>query len=97
MNDEYVTISQFIETKSKLIGKIATYDLLIEGMETAIAEGIVSGHIVQTEVDDSFMKVRLNYRSISDMTKALSGLEMLRQRYINRLNGRCTVLRGGSL
>lgn len=97
MNDEYVTISQFIETKSKLIGKIATYDLLIEGMETAIAEGIVSGHILQTEVDDGFMKVRLNYRSIGDMTKALAGLEMLRQRYINRLNGRCTVLRGGSL
>jgi hypothetical protein len=95
MNTEYLTISQYIEAKSKLIGKIATYDLLIEGMEKAILEATVSGHITQTEVDDGFMKVRLNYRSVADMTKALAGLEALRQRYINRYNGRNTVLRGG--
>src|SRR6478609_4932960 len=97
MNDEYMTISQYIECKSKLIGKIATYDILIEKMESAIAEGAVSGHLVQYELDDGQMKCRAQYRSITDMTKALSGLEMLRQRYINRLNGRVTVLRGGSL
>jgi hypothetical protein len=39
--------------------------------------------------------VRLNYRNVGDMTKALAGLEALRQRYINRYNGRSTVLRGG--
>ena len=97
MKDEYMTISQYIECKSKLIGKIATYDILIEKMESAIAEGAVSGHLVQYELDDGQMKCRAQYRSITDMTKALSGLEMLRQRYINRLNGRVTVLRGGSL
>ncbi len=97
MNAEYTTITQYLESKTTLQAKIAAYDKLIEGMENALAEGIVSGHILQTEVDDGFMKVRLNYRSVGDMTKALSGLEMLRQRYINRLNGRCTVLRGGSL
>jgi len=97
MNSEYMTISQYIESKSKLIGKIATYDILIEGMEAAILEGTISGQFVQYELDDGFMKMRAQYRSVGDMTKALSGLEMLRQRYINRLNGRCTVLRGGSL
>ena len=97
MNTEYLTISQYVETKSKLIGKIATYDLLIESMEASILEGTVSGHLVQYEMDDSMMKVRAQYRSISDMTKALAGLETLRQRYINRYNGRCTVLRGGNL
>ena len=97
MNDEYMTISQYIECKSKLIGKIATYDILIEKMELSIAEGVVSGHLVQYELDDGQMKCRAMYRNIGDMTKALSGLEQLRQRYINRLNGRVTVLRGGSL
>ena len=97
MNAEYLTVSQYVEAKSKLIGKIATYDLLIEGMEASILEATVSGHLVQYELDDGFMKVRSQYRSISDMTKALAGLEMLRQRYINRHNGRVTVLRGGNL
>ena len=97
MNAEYMTISQYIESKSKLIGKIATYDILIESMENAILEGTVSGHLVQYELDDSFMKCRAQYRSIADMTVALRGLETMRQRYINRFNGRCTVLRGGSL
>lgn len=97
MNAEYMTISQYIETKTTLQAKIAAYDKLIEKMELTILTGIDTGGIIQTEVDDGFMKVRLNYRSVADMTKALSGLEMLRQRYINRLNGRCTVLRGGSL
>ncbi len=97
MDIEYLTISQYIESKSKLIGKIATYDLLISGMENAILEATVSGHLVQYELDDGFMKVRSQYRSIGDMTKGLEGLEMLRQRYINRYNGRTTVLRGGNL
>lgn len=97
MNDEYMTISQYVEAKSKLIGKIATYDILIEKMEASILEATVSGHLVQYELDDGFMKVRSQFRSVSDMTQALAGLETLRQRYINRHNGRCTVLRGGSL
>lgn len=97
MNYEYMTISQYVEAKSKLIGKIATYDILIEKMEASILEATVSGHLVQYEVDDGFMKVRSQFRSVSDMTQALAGLETLRQRYINRHNGRCTVLRGGSL
>ena len=97
MNTEYLSISQYIESKSKLIGKIATYDLLIEGLEASILEATVSGHLVQYEMDDGFMKVRSQFRSIGDMTKALAGLETLRQRYINRYNGRCTVLRGGNL
>jgi hypothetical protein len=97
MNAEYMTISQYIESKTTLQAKIIAYDNLIEKMELTILEGIGSGHLVQYEVDDSMMKVRAQYRSVADMTKALAGLETMRQRYINRLNGRCTVLRGGSL
>ena len=97
MNLDYMTISQYIECKSKLIGKIATYDLLIEKMEAAILEGTTSGHLVQYELDDGQMKCRAQYRSINDMTLALRSLEQARQRYINRYNGRSTVLRGGQL
>lgn len=97
MNAEYMTISQYVDCKSKLIGKVATYDLLIESMEKAILEATVSGHLNQWEMDDGQMKVRSMYRSIGQMTDGLQGLRKIRQDYINQYNGRVTVLRGGSL
>lgn len=97
MNADYMTIPQYVEEKSKLIGKVATYDILIEGMENAILEATVSGSIAEYELDDGQMKCRTRYRSITDMTNAMNGLRKIRQDYINRHNGRVTVLRGGNL
>lgn len=97
MNNEFTSITQYFDCKSKLIGKIATYDLLIEGFEKSILEATVSGHLIQYELDDGQMKVRTQYRNISDMTNAMNGLIKLRQMYINQHNGRTTVLRGGNL
>lgn len=96
MNIEYMTIPQYVECKSKIIGKIATYDILIESMEAALLEATTSGHISQYEMDDGQMKVRTNYRSINDVNNALKGLIRMRQYYINKYNGRVTVLRGGN-
>lgn len=97
MNIEYMTIPQYVECKSKLIGKIATYDLLIENMEAALLEGIASGHLNQYEMDDGQMKVRAQYRSVDQMRAGINGLIGLREMYINRFNGRATTLRGGNL
>jgi len=97
MNLEYMTIDQYFDCKSKLLGKIATYDLLIEAMEKAIDTATLSGHLNQVELDDGQMKLRTNYRNITDMTKGLLGLEQARQRYVSKFNGRVTLLRGGNL
>lgn len=92
-----MTIPEYVECKSKIIGKIATYDLLIESMEKAMLEATVSGHLNQWELDDGQMKVRSMYRSPAQLNTAIRGLESLRQIYINRHNGRGTRLVGGSL
>lgn len=97
MNAEYCTVEQYIEGKSKLIGKIATYDILIEKMEEALLTSTVSGHLAQYELDDGFMKLRSNFRNTNDIVSSISGLEMLRQRAVNKLNGRSVRLVGGSL
>jgi len=97
MNAEYTTIPQFFECAEKLIGKIATYDLLIETFEQALLEGVGSGHYLQTELDDGQMKLRVQYRNVRDMTEAMNGLIRLRQYYINKANGRTTRLVGGNL
>lgn len=103
MNDTYMTIPQYVECKSKIIGKIATYDLLIESMEKSLLDTLVNGNgesvggIAEYELDDGQMKCRTRYRSITDMRGALKGLISMRQYYINKYNGRVTVLRGGNL
>lgn len=97
MNSNYITLSEYIESKSKLIGKIQTYDLIIKKLEEAMLLAIESGHIKQYEFDDGLMKVRTEYRSVNDIANAMTGYERLRQMYINRYNGRVRVLRGGNL
>jgi hypothetical protein len=97
MNTEYMTIPQYFEEKSKLIGKIATYDLLIESMEQTLMTGITSGHLLQWELDDGQMKCRSQYRNVKDLTNAMQGLIKLRQYYVNKHNGAVTVLKSGNL
>jgi hypothetical protein len=95
MNAEFTTVSSYFECKSKLIGKIATYDLLIESMEKTLMAGIESGHLLQWELDDGQMKVRSQYRNVNDLTKAMEGLIRLRQYHINKTNGSSIRLVGG--
>jgi hypothetical protein len=97
MNLDYMSIDQYFECKSKLIGKIATYDILINSMEQSILKATVSGHLIQYEMDDGQMKVRAQYRNIDDMTKAMNGLIKIRQMYVNQASGRSIRLIGGGL
>lgn len=97
MNTEFTSISAYFECKSKLIGKIATYDLLIENFEQAMLEGAGSAHYLQTELDDGQMKLRVQYRNMKDMTDAMNNLIKLRQYYINKTNGRSIRFVGGNL
>lgn len=97
MNLEYMTITQYIECKSALIGKIATYDLLIISMEKAVLEATISGQYAEYEMDDGQMKVRARFRSVDQMISGLQGIRKIRQDYINQYNGRGTRLVGGSL
>ena len=97
MNLEFMSILAYFECKSKLIGKIATYDLLIESMEKTLMAGVESGHLLQWELDDGQMKVRSQYRNVNDMTEAMNNLIKLRQYYVNKANGRTTRLVGGNI
>lgn len=97
MNSNYTTISEYIESRTTLASKIQAYDRIIAGLEATMLTAIESGHIKQYEFDDGMMKVRTEYRSVNDIANAMNGFEKLRQIYINRYNGRVTVLRGGNL
>lgn len=99
MNTEYYTISQYVESKPTYLDKIKAYDTLIASMETAMLNVISSGQgeYAEYEMDDGQMKVRARYRSVNEMQTAITGLEKIRERYVNKYNGRCVRLVGGNL
>jgi hypothetical protein len=97
MIDGYIGISQYVEKECTLRGKIKAIDNLIYAFELKLLDTVGSSNYSEYQLDDGQMKVRTTYRSPKDVTAAITELEKLKQRYVNRLNGRVTVLRGGNL
>lgn len=97
MNDGIYTISQYIESKSDLITKITAINNLIDAMELKMLDVTVSAEFDEYQLDDGQMKIRTKYRSVKDVTDGILGLEKIKQRYINRHNGRTSVFRSGNI
>ena len=97
MNDGFYTIREYVECKATLREKIAAIQSLIDSMELALLDSVGSANYSEYQMDDGQMKVRTAYRSPKEVTAGITELEKLKQRYINRHNGRCVVLRSGNL
>ena len=95
MNVNFCTISEYVQSASDLVGRIAKINALIDAMELVLIDSTGSANYSEYQMDDGQMKVRASYRNPSDVTAGINELEKLKQRYINRLNGRRTVLRSG--
>lgn len=52
----------------------------------------IGGNVSMYELDDGQVRIKTGYRSVEDVTKGITALETMRQMYLNRLNGRATVL-----
>lgn len=96
MDNGFITISQYISSRGSLLQKIQAYDLIISKLEESLLISASSGDLKQVELEDGMMKVRSEFRNVSDVIKSMEGLEGLRQMYINRYNGRAINLRGGN-
>ena len=97
MNDVFLSISQYIECKQTLYDKIVAINNLISAMELKLVEATTNTNYSEYQLDDGQMKVRTVYRSTKEVTDGILALEQLKQRYVNRYNGRVKVLRGGNL
>ena len=95
MNDGIYEISTYIECRTTYIEKVRAIDALISAFELKLVE--VGDSIVydEYEMNDGQMKVRTKYRNSKDVLAGIDGLEKLKQRYLNRVNGRTTILRSG--
>ncbi len=97
MNDDFISISQYLETKTSIKDRIIAIDGLIDSMILRAADAVDTANYSEYQMDDGQMKVRTMYRSPEDIMKGVSSLEKIKQMYVNRVNGRVTVFRGGQL
>jgi phage shock protein A len=95
MSTNSCTIEVYIESASSLKDRICRIEELIEQMELNLVT-VTAGQgavIDQYQMDDGQMTVRTSYRSVDDIEQGIHALEKLKQRYVNRFNGRSVSLR----
>lgn len=97
MNDNFMSISEYLGTKTSITARIEAIDSLIDSILLKIADTVGNVDISEYQMDDGQMKVRTSYRSPQDAIKGIEALEKIKQMYLNQLNGRVTVFRGGNL
>ena len=88
------TIKEYIQSKSSTLDKIKAIESLIDSMILNTAEAIENGGTASYSMDSGQMKITTNYRSVHEVNQGIKALEQTLQMYINRYNGRVTVLRG---
>lgn len=96
INDGYYTISQYIESKTTIRDKIQAYQNLIDAMELKLLDSVGNSDLEEYQMETGQMKVRTRYRTVQNVQDGIKALEQAKQRYINRYNGRVSVLRGGN-
>lgn len=96
MSNGIYTVPQYIESKCNLLTKIQAINSLIDAMELKLLDVTETSEFDEYQLDDGQMKIRTKYRSVADVMAGIKGLEQLKQRYVNRYNGRVSVFRGGN-
>ena len=97
MNDNIYTLSQYIECKTTILDKINAINSMLDALELKILDVTATSEFDEYSLDDGQMKVRTKYKSVDDVLAGLKALETLKQRYVNKYNGRTFVFRSGNI
>jgi conjugal transfer/entry exclusion protein len=88
------TISEYIKSQSSQQARIEAIEILIDSMYEKMIDAIDDSGTASYTLDDGQMKISTEYRSLDQIVKGIHALETQLQMYINRHNGRITILRG---
>lgn len=89
------TIAIYLESKKSILEKIRAVDALIDTMTLRMAD-VAGGLAAVTDeywMDDGQMKIKTSYRSIDQVEAGINALEKMKQRWVNKYNGRIMTLR----
>lgn len=84
----YISISDYLDSKKAAKEKIKAIDAVIAEMMKTILKGALKDNIQEYWLDDGQSKLKMQYRSVEEMSQSIQGLETVKQIYINQVNGR---------
>ena len=89
-----ITETLYIESASNLRDKLERIDNIIEALELQMLNvGAGNSSTQSYSVDDGQVKINTQYSTPKAMADGLIAFETIRQRILNKLNGRGMVLR----
>lgn len=88
------TETVYIENATTLEDRVNRYGQIIDALELQLLN-VAAGtaEIEEYSIDDGQVRIKTIYRDIASITKAIENLITLRNKLINKLNGRGMVLR----
>lgn len=84
----YYSCFDYIATATETAEKIVKINAVIAALEETMLKAATSDHITEYSLDNGQTKIKTVYRGIAAIQKSLDGLEIVKQRYINSLQGR---------
>lgn len=93
--EKFYTISQYLATCTSLKERVDAIDLLITQHIAKAADAVGNADLQEYRLEDGQMLVRTTYRNSNDVFEGIAVLEKMKQMYLNQLNGRVKVFRGG--
>lgn len=88
------TETYYIESATSLKNRLTRICNIIEALEQRIIDVAVGNADVEGySLDDGQVKIQTKYRSLESLEQAIQSFERLKQKLLNQLNGRQTVLR----
>lgn len=84
--------SIYITSATTLHEKLTRVNAIITALEDVALKAAANGDISQYSLDDGQTKIMTNYRTAEDVANSIQAFEVIRQRYINQLNGRMVRL-----
>lgn len=78
----------YIQSATTLADKIAKIDRVIDALEDLSLTAAANENITEYTLDDGQTKISQIYRGVEAIQRSINAYEAIRQRYINRLNGR---------
>lgn len=88
------SISEYITSRASNKAKIEAIEVLIDLMYDTMASAIDDSGTASYTLDTGQTKISTEFRSLDQIIKGIHALDTQLQMYINRYNGRITILRG---
>lgn len=87
--------SIYIESCSTLRDKITAIDNIIATLELKALDVAANSDLTEYTLNDGQTQIKCTYRSAESITASINAFEAIKQRYVNRLNGRMVRLVDG--